>query len=498
MATVSIAEMREIEAKAFAAGCTEEQLIEAAGEALAHALARCFPGPRRVVGYLGKGHNAADTLVALRVLRDVYHWQASTRCAFAPDAWARQTRRAWEALNVNSDPDAAAIDPQSPAILLDGLLGIGGRGALTGALADLAREMAQLRNSAGATVVAVDLPSGLDADSGIPAEGTVVADLTFMLAQAKLGALMESAINSCGRLAVVPIEALSVPDPGDAEMSLIAPQEMSFGKSPRPFDFHKGMAGRVGVIAGSLAYPGAAALAALGALRGGAGLVMLHVPASCLLMVAGKCPPEIILRGFTSLAELNKESCDSWVLGCGWGPPDADRIEDFFCWLAQTDLPTVLDADALNWLASADRLDAFGAHHVLTPHPGEFRRLAPDLADLPRAEAARSFVNRHPATLLLKGARSLVAKRDQPLWVNSTGTPGMACGGQGDLLAGMIGALLARGMGGTESAAMAAWLCGRAAETALTEQGCSPESLTPSDTAKQLGRAFQDWRNATR
>ena len=143
-------------------------------------------------------------------------------------------------------------------------------------------------------------------------------------------------------------------------------------------------------------------------------------------------------------------------------------------------------------------MEILGQNHVITPHPGEFRRLAPDLANLPRESAAREFADRFPAVLLLKGGRTLVTQRNQPLWCNSTGSPGMATGGQGDLLAGVIGARLAIGDAPLEAAALSAWICGRSAEIALAEAGLSEESLTPGDVAMRLGAAFHDWRTSMR
>jgi len=144
------------------------------------------------------------------------------------------------------------------------------------------------------------------------------------------------------------------------------------------------------------------------------------------------------------------------------------------------------------------RITIFKDRHILTPHPGEFVRLAPDLAGLPRETAARAFADRFPATLLLKGGRTLIARAGQPLWCNAAGSPGMATGGQGDLLAGVIGARLAFGDSPMEAAALGAWLCGRASEIALNHAGISEESLTPSDTARHLGTAFGEWKSASR
>ena len=160
--------------------------------------------------------------------------------------------------------------------------------------------------------------------------------------------------------------------------------------------------------------------------------------------------------------------------------------------------PTVIDADALNLIAETGRTLLLSEHHVLTPHPGEFARLAPDLAGLPREQAARQFADLSPATLLLKGSRTLVTRRGRPLHVNSTGSPGMATGGQGDLLSGVIGALLAAGEDPLMAASRGAWLCGRAAEIALDQSHLSEESLVPEDVLHFLGAAFTDWRQSTR
>jgi len=497
MSAVICLEMRAAEAAAIAAGWSEEQLLDLAGTRLGHALGRFFPQPGTAIGYLGKGHNAGDALVALSILRDRYAWEIAVRPAFPADQCAPLTGRKWIELN---PAQMGALPPwrdlKGPLLLLDGLLGIGAQGPLREPLSSLAAEMAWLRQNAGARVAAVDLPSGVDADGGECPPGAVTADVTFMIGNPKRGLLASHAVNAVGSLALVPVEILAVSHPGEIE--LICPQEMEFGKSPRLYDFHKGLAGRVAVIAGSERYPGAAALAATGALRGGAGLITLHVPDHAAAMTAAKCPPEIIVSGYSSFQSLGDLDCDAMVVGCGIGGMDAGSAAGFLAWLGQQQMPAVIDADALNLIAKSGKLEIFKSSHVLTPHPGEFRRLVPDLADLPREQAARVFVDRFPSTLLLKGGRSLIARAGQPLWCNATGSPGMATGGQGDLLAGVIGARLAAGLPPHEAAAHAAWLCGRAAEIALEGPAASPESLTPGDCAFQLGAAFRDWQGTRR
>lgn len=498
MSAVTLSEMRAAEAAAIAEGWSEEQLLNLAGNRLGRALARFFPQSGTIIGYLGKGHNAGDALVALRILRDQFGWNIATRNAFQIEECAPLTRKKWFELGLESPLDHTPEwqDQDGPLILLDGLLGSGSSGPLRNPLLALAGEMQWLRENAGARIAAVDLPSGIDADSGLGSPGAVIADITFMIGNAKCGLLPGHAAHLTGALALVPVEPLTAHPSGEIE--LVSPQMMSFAKAHRPFDFHKGMAGRVALLAGSLQYPGAAVLAALGALRGGSGLITLHVPAEAAAMIAAKCPPEIIVRGFSCPSELRNFEYDSLVVGCGIGEPNPANAEKLLSLIADSSTPTVVDADALNLIARSGHLGILKSHHVITPHPGEFRRLSADLADLPREAAARSFSDRIPATLLLKGCRTIVTSQNQPLWCNSTGSPGMATGGQGDLLAGVIGARLAIGDSPPQAAAFSAWLCGRAAEIALATTGISEESLTPTEVADMLGAAFTDWKRSQR
>jgi hydroxyethylthiazole kinase-like uncharacterized protein yjeF len=498
MGAVTTAEMRAMETIAAANGWTEDRLLNLAGQRLGHALAAFFPRPGTIIGYLGKGHNAGDALVAMRVLEQDYGWHTAARAGFPITDWAPLTREKWLEAAPNdlldTPPDWRAS--RRPLVLLDGLLGIGASGPLREPLATLAREMAWLRHHAGARVAAVDLPSGVDPDTGEISAGAVTADVTFMIGAAKCGLLTSHAAAATGALAIVPLEPLSPPPGGDIE--LISPLALAAGQSPRPFDFHKGMAGRVDILAGSPAYTGAAVLAASGALRGGAGLIVLHAPTTAAPVIAAKCPCEIIVRTCLNPLELLESKPDALVIGPGLGTLSGGFADGLLELLVKATVPTVIDADALNFLVQCGRLDVLKGNHVLTPHPGEFRRLAPDLADLPREAAARAFVARHPVTLLLKGCRTLVTKHGATLWCNATGSPAMATGGQGDLLAGVLGAQLAAGVPAVTAAAIAAWLCGRAAEIALTDRAVSEQSLTPGDLLATLGSAFNDWHECRR
>ncbi|MEO8616871.1 MAG: NAD(P)H-hydrate dehydratase [Luteolibacter sp.] len=498
MGAVTLSEMRAAEAAAKANGWSEEQLLNAAGERLGLAIARFFPHPGTAIAYLGKGHNAGDALVALRVLRDQFGWKIAARSAFPIPALAPLTLKKWDELGLRLPLDRipAWRDWKGPLLLLDGLLGSGGSGGLREPLLEFSQEMEWLRQHAGARVAAVDLPSGMNPDTGEIPPNTVTADVTFMIGIAKIGLLRGRAADATGALALVPVEALTVGYRSDLEP--ITPQTLDVGKKPRPFDFHKGMAGRVAILAGSEKYSGAAVLAASGALHGGAGLVTLHVPEHIAANISAKCPPEIIVRGYSDPREVMEFPCDSLVTGCGLGELSDETADRLLELIFKSPAPVVIDADAINLIAKRDQSHLLSEKHLITPHPGEFKRLAPELAERSREDAARIFTDRFPATLLLKGCRTIVTRQGQPLWCNTTGTPGMASGGQGDLLAGVIGARLAAGDPPVDAACLSAWLCGRAAEISLIEAQISEQSLTATDVLAHLGAAYRDWQTSAR
>ncbi|RYD30963.1 MAG: NAD(P)H-hydrate dehydratase, partial [Verrucomicrobiaceae bacterium] len=206
---------------------------------------------------------------------------------------------------------------------------------------------------------------------------------------------------------------------------------------------------------------------------------------------------EVIIRTCKDPAEILEPAYDALVIGCGLHSTDEGFRQALRSTIKRSTLPTVLDAEALNLLSPEDLVELQG-NHLLTPHPGEFRRLAPDLSGRMREDAARAFADRTTSTLLLKGCRTIVTRKGAPLWFNPTGTPGMATGGQGDLLSGVLGALLAIGNPPPEAAASGAWICGRAAERALLDPRLSPQSLLPTDVLHNLGGAFRDWAERTR
>lgn len=485
-------EMYELEEKVFESGVEPETLMNQAGLGVAREIFRRYHGcaPGEAIAVIGNGNNGADALVALRHLKEA-GWEIAVRSAADPNALeglaAKKLRELGE---VSFLTRLQASARPGPLVLLDGLLGIGTSGDLREPIAGLAREINDLSERRSAFVVAVDVPSGLNCDSGACGANAVRADLTCTLGSPKRGLVADPAINHVGSLALLKVQGLSDWDLGQDH--LITPDTLPVDQLARSYDFHKGQAGRVGIVAGSRGLAGAAALTSLGALHGGGGLITLFVKESDYPLLLPLAPVEVMVRPIENVREILDHQLDSLALGPGLGSeasPELLRLIDDF------DHPMVVDADALNLIAREGSLAKLEPRHLVTPHPGEMARLLPiPPGELTRAETAREFTRRSAATLLFKGARTIVTAPQAPLRYNTTGTPGMATGGQGDVLTGLLAALLARGLPPLEAAAMGAWLSGRASEIALARE--SIESLSATVTAGHLGPAFHDLRAA--
>lgn len=494
MGLISCQGMRELEEDAFRAGVSAEALMDKAGRRLGEVLARLYPRPGTAVAYVGRGNNGGDALVALAVLRSV-GWKIAVRSPFQPHELGVLPRRKLRQLPdvvLQGDPLASA-DLAPPLLLIDGLLGIGARGPLRDPLGALAAEMNALRASGGAQIAAVDIPSGLNGDSGESYDGAVQADLTATIAVPKTGLVADAAINHVGRIEVIPLEELTPSITGDRITTAASLRPLL---PPRAFDTHKGQAGRIGIVAGSRGLLGAAVLAAQGALRAGGGLVTVFVlEENYPLLLAAGPPAEAMVKPVSSYGEVLRDGHDVLVIGPGLGSLEGSPRSEILELLAQRDVPLVVDADALNAIAAEGPGEHLHEGMVVTPHPGEMLRLFPQAATMSRAQVAREFVKRYPCTLLYKGARTIVTAPGEDLFYNSTGSPGMATGGQGDVLCGLLAALLGGGHGALEAARASAWLAGRASEFALNG-GESPESLLAGDTVKHLGAAFSALRKA--
>jgi NAD(P)H-hydrate epimerase len=258
---------------------------------------------------------------------------------------------------------------------------------------------------------------------------------------------------------------------------------------------HKGDAGRVGILAGSPGFLGAAELACRGAIRAGAGLVTLLVKEDLYPYIVPRLPAEVMVKMIDDYRDVLEMHFDALAVGPGLGfAHDMEILEV----LKRAKAPTVVDADALTMLAQHPGvLDVTGKlPRLLTPHPGEMDRLLqnfPDLNGLSRRMLVEAFTDTAPGrTLLLKGTRTVIGTRGQPTLFNTTGHPGMASGGMGDVLSGVCAAFAAQHLKLHQAAGLGAWLCGRAAERFVTQGRMAMESVGASDITAHLGGALQD------
>ncbi len=485
---VSSAQMRTLDQRTIELGTPGHVLMERAGAGACEMLCSVFPhilAPRaRVVVIAGKGNNGGDGLVIARLLQRRGVRTVVALLASAADLRGdalrnlRAYRRSRGAVHEIADSGALAKllpEMQRAACVVDALLGTGLRSEVTGLYADAI----EMINSCGAPVLAVDIPSGLDPDTGA-AEGAVVqADATATFGFAKLGQVQHPGIGHCGALAVVDIgidgEALLENPPRAALLRGESVTDLVPRRSPVA---HKGSAGHLAVIAGALGKAGAAILATRAGLRGGAGLVTMAGPHSVNAVCASAVPEamtepwpdrkgELIFEADRVSALVETRSAVTAGPGLGTGP----GVRATVGWLLRyCHKPLVLDADALNVVAGRlAPLRRAVAPVVLTPHPGEMSRLAGvSTAEVQadRVGIARAFASDHRCVVVLKGAGTVVAAPDGQIWINSSGNPGMASGGMGDVLAGLIGALLAQGLAAEEAARLGVYLHGYAADLA--------------------------------
>ena len=464
--------------------------MDEAAFGIAAAVTKFFHVPGRCIVFAGKGNNAGDALAAAALLHE-RGWEIDLRLAFSESECGELPRKKFARLRAALErPTGPAASVASPTIILDGLLGVGATPPLREPVRAACREINRLHQQRNAFVFAVDVPSGLDSDSGDADADCVVADFTLAVAFAKRGLVADRALDRVGRIEIVPLGALQPLSTATSEV--IVPG--SFPLPRRRFGAYKNQFGRIGVVAGSTGLTGAAILCTTGALRAGGGLVEVFVPEEIYPIIAAAAPPEAMVKPVGSYKELAAESAiDVWAVGPGLG---REHAHDVLQLIDRSRMSMVLDADALNSI-SADTalLNRAAGPRLITPHPGEMKRLFPR-SDISRAEHARQFCAAFPAiTLLLKGSRTIIAQHGCATAYNTTGNPGMATGGMGDVLTGVCAALIARGLPLFEAASVGAWVCGRAAEIALFNDDVSEESLLPSDVLAHLGAAFNEWRS---
>ncbi|MCX4916460.1 NAD(P)H-hydrate dehydratase [Streptomyces sp. NBC_00687] len=400
----------------------------------------------RVVLLVGSGDNGGDALYAgARLAR---RGAGVTAVLLAPDRTHPEGRAALlRAGGTTAAPDTAEPLLRRADLIVDGIVGIGGKGGLR---PDAAR-LAELADASRAAVVAVDLPSGVEADTGEVLGDAVRADLTVTFGTHKPGLLVDPARGYAGSVHLVDI-GLDLPEQADLEALQHADVA---ARLPRPgAASDKYRRGVVGIAAGSARYPGAAVLAVSGALRGGAGAVRYVGPAADAVIARF---PETLVSG-DGPAKAGR--VQAWVVGPGIGD-DATSVAEVLA----ADVPVLVDADALR-LADRETVRARSAPTLLTPHAGEAAALlgvAREAVEEARLASVRELAGLYGATVLLKGATTLVAGPvGGPVRVNATGTAWLATAGSGDVLSGLAGSLLASGLSALDAGSVAAYLHGLA------------------------------------
>ncbi|MCL2660093.1 MAG: NAD(P)H-hydrate dehydratase [Acidobacteriaceae bacterium] len=487
-------------------------LMENAGAAVAGFCQRQYPAVRRVVALCGKGNNGGDGFVAARRLA-ADGWSvtvallgnaADIRPGEASEAFAR-LRSETPQVDIRETHGASELLPLLVPcdLVIDAIVGTGFQPPLRG-VAATARDLV---NQHPVPVVAVDLPSGWDADStAASADGAIRADAVVTFTAPKPAHVFGHLTREIfGPVVVAPIGSPAEAVRTDASLTW-AGASKSLAERPRQATAHKGSFGHVLVVGGSAGLTGAPAMASLAALRAGAGLVTAAVPEKIASLV-GSFAPELMVRlllagpeGAVSLenlaghrlAELLERTT---VLAVGPGLSQRGEASAFARELvAKTRLPMVLDADALNaFSGQADKIDGSGRTLVLTPHPGEMARLAGlsiQQVEADRIGLARRFASEHQVTLVLKGWRTLIAHPGGRVAVNTSGNPAMAKGGSGDVLTGILAAMLAQFPDHPGRAVEAAvYLHGLAANFAV--RAADEHTLLATDVMAHLSDAFR-------
>ncbi len=516
MKTVSAEQMRELDRRTIEDyGIPGKTLMERAGRGVAEKIAAIIEysptTPPAVRLIAGGGNNGGDAFVAARYLRE-FGCRVDVFGACRLDQIKGDAREQLDALKQTdiatlecADEEAwKDIDPNFRGVVVDGLLGTGSRGAPRGTVGAAVDYI----NRAGenALVASIDIPTGIDADSG-EAEGQAVrADLTITMALPKTGLLLPSAIEYVGQIEVVDIGIPAEIIPAEGDLEFISASDVAGHLNPRrPRAAHKGEFGRVLVVGGAPGYSGSVAMAARAALRSGAGLVTAYVPHSIAAVVAGYSPEVMVNTGpqtdtgslsHNAWDELERrlDDFDALLLGPGLTRCD-DSLRLVRDIIRDCPTPIVVDADAVAVLeGSAHWFDKSVAPVVITPHPGEMATLlmkSVEEVQSDRWATARNVVQDSGATVVLKGAATCIANpEDDRVWVNMTGTPGMATAGSGDVLAGMIAAFIAQGIDPRKAPLTAVYLHGRAGSRAAALK--SEAGMIAGDIIESIPAALRE------
>ncbi len=516
MKILTAEQMRQIDRECLKLGTPASTLMENAGKAVAEE-ARSVPGAldkQHVLCLIGAGNNGGDGLVAARYLHE---WGARVSVYLcsqrAPDDANLKLvqERGITCTEAAHDKGLKKLDDllASATCVIDALLGTGKMRPLKGVFRQVLEKVSATRNNRKLTVIAVDLPSGMDADTGAIDPACPYADTTVTLAFPKLGLFGFPGAERVGKLKIADI---GIPESlAESIKTELLTSDWARATLPaRSLNANKGTFGRVLVVAGSINYIGSAYLACSGAMRVGAGLVTLATASSLQPIIASKLTEATYLPlpesqpGIISVeaADIIKQQCSQYhvlLLGCGLGQ-NPSTAEFVISLLSEKRLPAlVLDADALNILArTPDCWQQFTGDAILTPHPGEMSRLCGlsiDDIQSDRPGAARKFAAEWNKTIVLKGAHVVIASPDGYCRVSPFANPGLATAGTGDVLTGVIAGLVAQGLSLSDAACLGVYVGCEAGEMIRNVLGDA--GMIASDLLTALPVTIKQIKNTT-
>jgi ADP-dependent NAD(P)H-hydrate dehydratase / NAD(P)H-hydrate epimerase len=447
-----------------ALGIASLTLMQRAGAAAFRELRRRWPAARRILVFCGSGNNGGDGYVIAKLARDAgFHVQIVATHPPRADSDAARAQSMWAQAN---DDRSTQTDDMHADVIVDALLGTGLGKPVEGEM----RGWIDRINAASIPVLALDVPSGIDADTGSVKGTAVRADCTITFVAHKRGLFTGASVDHCGELV---LDALGLPDTlytsEKTDTRLLDLRELMSWLPSRPRDAHKGLFGHVLAIGGDHGMGGAIRLAGEAALRVGAGLVSVATRAEHVVSL-NAARPELMAIGVSGMQELATQIKRATVLALGPGLGQRAWADALWHGAMDSGKPIVIDADALNLLARMPR--ECSPQTVLTPHPGEAARLlGTDTATIgaDRYAAARELAKRYRAIVVLKGAGSIIANPHGDVAVCPWGNPGMASGGMGDVLTGVIAGLIAQGIDAWRAAQIGVALHAQAGDIAATE-----------------------------
>lgn len=500
-------QMRECDrAAAQTAGIPTIVLMENAAIACVNAFLRAFGDYKNisVAVFAGKGNNGGDGFAVARHLHNrnikTVVYLTSGR-EFTGDALVNYNIIARMGIDIRDAAELSEYELMCYDVIFDAILGTGIKGAVYPEIAEVIDEI----NSSGKYIISVDIPSGINSDDGSVCGTCIKADETVTFAAYKRGMFLFPGADMCGKITVADI---SIPEFLTAKYNTcVTDKEFVYSLlGVRNKNTHKGDYGKLFIVGGSSGMTGAAYLASQGALKSGAGLITLGICGSLNSIMENKLTEVMTIRLSDNNGQLSQNAADKIVdyvkksdavlfgPGLGRGPEIKEILSKI---LKNSHVPVIIDADGLNALAEDKSvLEKCGCGIILTPHTAEMSRLTGygiDYIENSRFDVSAELSQELGATIILKGYHTIVTGSNDMQYINNTGNPGMATGGSGDVLAGIVSAFVARGLAEDEAAAAAVYIHGLAGDIAAEKLG--EESLTPTDIINSISAALCSLRN---